>query len=469
KSDQNFYISNFKLFLMAKFSIHKKLFIILILGLILPLLILFTINAKEDFFQILSRSKDTTPIFSGTIEQAVRHQIPSIARYHNNFNTILVGNSRLANVIPSEVEQLLPNSTIRKFPLPGAGFQEISYVTDYILEQNKKVTKVFMIFMLSDLYSPNSRNSLFPLPERIYDTNKYNDFIELLNPDLLKYDQYKKNIKLHKLSKVDCSISDCIKEQLDVFASWYPGYIHLFDRPKRISNLLSIDLNINVQNINTEILTKFKSTQSIDSTSKQLLEANIKKYLIPLIDKFPHINFNIILMPKVAPYEYVYINEHFYALDELTKHLSDKENINTYAFGNQPWLKDFRLWRDHYHFHPEVSRYVMMKISKNENNINKYTLNKYKKSVISNLSSWQIPENWLPAYKDDEDPDSKGLTDLEVARIVYNEPKMTKKEFDKILDRVDIESLVHKYYSNIGLPEKTIFNEIASLLKSSNN
>lgn len=448
---------------MKRASVHKKIFLILILGLILPLLILFATNAKDDFFQILSKSRDNPPIFSGGIEQAVRHQIPSIVRYHNDFDTILIGNSRLANVIPSEVEQLIPNSKIRKFPLPGASFQETAYVTDYILSRNQKVNEVFIVLMFSNLYSAENRNAGFPLPERLYDTNKYNDFIEFLDPDLLKYDQYKKNIKRHKLSKVDCNVSDCIKDQLDVFASWYPGYVHLFNRPKRISNLVSRALSIDIGNIENEIPIKSKSVQKIDSSSKDSLETNITKHLIPLINKFPDIGFNIVFMPKVVPHEQRSMNKNFHALEELTKQLSDNKNINIYAFGNQPWLKDFRLWRDDYHFHPEVSRYVMMKVAKNENNINKGTLRKYKKSVIKNISTWKVPRIWIPDNKDDVDIDSRGFTDLEVARIIYNKPKMTKREFDRMLHRVDIQAIVHQYYSGIGLPERTIFNDVADI------
>ena len=145
-----------------------------------------------------------------------------------------------------------------------------------------------------------------------------------------------------------------------------------------------------VNQLNPSLLNKF----SIIKTGQQFLSFSaIDKHLVPLLKRYPNINFYIIVPPFSKNYYHNFYNKNSRNFEEiigffkqLVECCSTFRNVQLYGFDDCYFTLNLRNYHDLEHASPEISRFMLYSIFNKKHQLTTQNLDTYLKNFIEGLN-----------------------------------------------------------------------------------
>ena len=407
-----------------------KYSIILIFALIFPTLSVVGYNFYIDPFQIIHKNfKKPYILFGGRGTDRYQH-----AGIINNYpvQSIILGNSRSANFLPSKLEKELKVKNPYSLTMDGAPIFEQAFPARYALETKNVEYVLWGVSGKTLMQKSNQRNIKMQLPDYLYDENRFNDLQFFLTFDFLKYQRQKELRKLEIINDPDPKKKQ--QQEFDQATSWYKKHAISFDRPLFVAGQIfkKKELNysqfqmgklkpLNANVFRGEINKNKKFIQKMLDRSN----GNIRKNILPLVEENPEVMFDFAFtaFPTVrGQFDKIYRSMLYVAslltLKNFTTLMSEYPNVRVFAFGLENFTDELRLYKDPGHYHIEVNNFIIESIGQNKNYLNKYNIEDYLVLFDKKISQYRLPEKWNPILKNRISAKGKKISLVEARKLM---------------------------------------------------
>lgn len=268
-------------------------------------------------------------------EYAEIYANPGIAKNYD-YNAVLLGSSMVENTDVSEIDQLFGCKTI-KVPYSGASSYNHKVILDVCYSSGHKIEKVFWSLdeyaLTTDKDTPR-----YPLPDYLYDGNKFNDLSYLLNLDISYFYTLK-------------DLVGTIKHQhqpLMKDGSWIKDE-SVYCKENALG---SISYPMEQKESAGELLNQ-----------KNLTE-NLQQNILPFIEAHPETEFNFYMVPYSILYWYQQkqngtLEAEIYDAKTAVGEILKYDNVKVYFFQDEKEIiTNFELYKDYTHFKPEINSWM---------------------------------------------------------------------------------------------------------------
>lgn len=260
------------------------------------------------------------------------NQNPGMAK-NMDYDSVILGSSMTVNFNTDWFFELMGLNTI-KLSYSGAFPKDQANIMDIIFQSGKDISAVFLGIDIIT-YSGGVEETKYPIPEYLYDFNRWNDIPYLLNKDVL-------------LQYILRPLADPDKTDLaTVYKSWWTDdyyniqwVMHNYTPPEAVEE--EADPESYIQNI----------------------KANLDANICPYIENNPNTQFYIFYPPySILFWNDVLAENHMEATireyEYICERLLEYENVKMFFFPNQEWIIcDLNNYADYSHYHPDINRYM---------------------------------------------------------------------------------------------------------------
>jgi len=258
---------------------------------------------------------------------------PGIAK-HFEYDSLITGSSMVQNFRTSYFEEVLEVNAI-KVPYSGASLRNINIILDIALRNNPDLKTVYL-GLDQHMLKRDFEETRDPLPYYLYDENLFNDVNYLLNKDVLFR---------HLAASILATILGKAPTSFDDFSSFQDQ--HTFSQ----YSTLSSESNI------TRISTPYASLEEVI----ELANDNLRYNILPLVERYPNVEFVILFPPYSIIYWYRNYTEHEIGiLAHTIASLISYENVRLYFFQNIPSIiTNLYNYKDYTHYSADINTYMV--------------------------------------------------------------------------------------------------------------
>ncbi|WP_246943860.1 hypothetical protein [Bacillus pinisoli] len=300
-----------------------------------------------------------------------RWQVVGLAKNYE-YNTIILGTSMTENFIPSEVNQIFPNTETLKLSLSGSSAHEQNKIAEIAFHNNEIKNVIWGIDYFSLGNDPNYVKEEFP--KFLYDNNNFNEIGYLLNISITKYSLYS---IFHKLSPMLAELFATLVvlkekpvENLDYLYYWAHG--------------MDFSNEIVMEDYKTTVQKDLgRNEEFSDTFSLDRLKENIDTNIVPIIMENQDTNFylfyppySILMNKRIFDKNPTNIDNIIKSREYLFNELKDYDNVKIYDFSHdEDIVFNLNNYKDISHYSPEINKKILQDISKGnflvtETNIN---------------------------------------------------------------------------------------------------
>lgn len=304
-----------------KFCIQAYGLIIAILGMIL----IFTIIV-DPLFQYHK------PFFNIYIVNE-RYQNPGILK-NFDYDAILTGSSMTENFKVSWFNDIGEN--IVKVPFAGGYSKDFNNVFKIAFDTHD-IKIVYYGIDIFHIFTQNSNETRFELPEYLYDKNFLNDVKYIFNKDIFFN---------YTISNIEYLIKHIVKDN-DLAYNW--NNIHSFGKEKVLQNYSKSE--------EVELPINYYMTQ---------YESNMKN-IVEYIERYPNTTFKIFFPPySILNYDNSKIDAQIAVTKRVMEDLLKYENVELYYFQNiKDIITNLDNYRDYSHYSEDINYYMYICMCKN--------------------------------------------------------------------------------------------------------
>lgn len=281
----------------------------------------------DPFFQYHAPHKDFPYVVDNQMNQN-----PGMAK-NMEYDSVILGSSMTVNFNTNWFRELMGLNTI-KLSYSGAFPKDQANIMDIIFDSRNTIDAVFLGIDIIT-YSGGVEETKYPVPEYLYDNNRWNDIPYLLNKDVL-------------LQYILRPLADPDKTDLaTVYKSWWTDdyyniqwVMHNYTPPEAVAE--EADPESYIENI----------------------KVNLDTNICPYIENNPDTRFYIFYPPySILFWNDVLTENHMEATmreyEYITERLLSYDNVEVYFFPNQEWIIcDLNNYADYSHYHPDINRYM---------------------------------------------------------------------------------------------------------------
>lgn len=293
------------------------------------ILIICTVIVIDPFFQY----HKPLSFFPYTIDNDIS-QNPGMAK-NMEYDSVLLGSSMVVNFETNWFDELMGLSTL-KLPYNGAYPKDISNIMKVVTESGQQLDTVFYGIDVS-YFNGDVKETKYPIPEYLYDTNPWNDIPYLLNKDILL------NYILKPLMSGDpaTDLSSVYNSEWWMIAFYGKDrVISEYTIPEKCQDICDPDMYIDP------------------------LISNLEENIAPMIGDNPNTKF-VIFFP---PYSILYWYNHMQSnqIDAVLKeyqvaieYLLQFDNVSLFYFQNmEDTICNLDNYRDYVHYCQAINRYM---------------------------------------------------------------------------------------------------------------
>ncbi len=322
---------------------NAKKWIIILLSLLL--VFVFTFATVMYFTDPLLQYGSEKSIFS-YYEYTEMYSNPGIAKNYT-YDTVLVGTSMIQNTNVDECDELLGCDMVR-LPYSGGTTYNMKTILDVCFENNSGIEQVYWELDQFQILG-SSTTPRYPLPEYLYNNSIWDDASYLLNLDIFYH--YTVNNVLGTLRGQVASA----ERRGDTFSGTFSreALIQSYSRPP-----ISVD-------------------HSSFSQQKSIVDANLNRNILPLLESHPDTKFTFIFVPFSMLYWDSDLRKgNFDAVMDATLYtiqtLLEYENAEVYFFQDR-WdiATNLDNYKDLSHFGPWINSYITQAIATEDGKLTK--------------------------------------------------------------------------------------------------
>lgn len=264
-----------------------------------------------------------------------------IAR-HFDYDAIITGNSLCQNFSTSQYDELFGTSSV-KLPYSGAGYKEIWESLGRALEYNDGVKEVLVCMDLQDLDREADWERYEGNPTYLYDDNVFNDIKYIFNKDA---------IYRGALYNLIWTVTGHESTSMDEYSSW---------ERETGPEVACASLQIIPNDVDPD-------GWSYDDEDEERVRNNVYSNIIPVIEKYPQVEFKIVVPPSsVARWaEYCLNNQVEYRIDGLEYALGELillPNVEIYAFDDAyDVTTNLDLYSDTIHYNASINEWMLKSV-----------------------------------------------------------------------------------------------------------
>lgn len=279
-----------------------------------------------------------------------------IAR-HFDYDAIITGNSLCQNFSTSQYDELFGTNSV-KLPYSGAGYKEIWESLGRALEYNDGVKEVLVCMDLQDLDREAEWERYEGNPTYLYDDNVFNDIKYIFNKDA---------IYRGTLYNLIWTITGHESTSMDEYSSW---------ERETGSKQACASLNYISEDVDPD-------GWRFDDSDEERIRNNVYSNIIPVIEKYPRVEFKIIIPPSsIARWaEYCLNNQVEYRISGLEYALGELislQNVEVYAFDDAyDVTTNLDLYSDTIHYNSSINAWMLHCIYDNRHRVDKNNINEY--------------------------------------------------------------------------------------------
>lgn len=295
-----------------------------------------------------------------------------------DFDSIILGTSMLENTSSLYAGNILGDKFIN-LSVSGSNFEERSYILDYVLKSKKIKTVLYSV----DLFCFFEKN------KNLDWTIIYNDSQFIASKIYLQRDFLKFLFNVDKRKFVTP----------DELIYWYPYFESAFGGFK---NFIETNNHNYGAVINWIAATLKNKKKGITNTALKRNEINelqkiIDLYFTTVVQNNPQTNFYYIIPPywRGAYTGFLYSNHNEYVRhQEMIKYLvqvsHNYNNMFVYFFETEPFLDDFKNYKDTTHYHPNINNYMIDCIKMKKNLLTVDNVDEYLKKAEEMAKNFDI-------------------------------------------------------------------------------
>lgn len=357
----------------------KKFFLIVVT---LPFLIfagMTAINMALDPDHILKRGDSYPFMHSG-------RKYYKNAGVINNYEirNIAVGGSLIANLIPSEVEAAMGWKDVYSLNLNASDATTVAAITKYALKKHKIDNVLFSLQpeRLSTIPADqqgkkgSERNFLY-----LYDDNRLNDLMVFAQMPTLFVRNYLEGKKQEE--GIANRFPGLGKAQLaqatkDLYSQYMVSLYRDFNRPLFISSLETTD----------------HEPAALTEQHRKNLQENYEQHIKPIVEANPSTQFYFIVEPSSYLGRRLQADIFTNGLKYLVGLLSRYPNVKIFAFANDEFNGDLRLFKDIDHSHIEISRFVIASLARGSHRLTLQNIDNYIEHFNEIMKEYRVPALW---------------------------------------------------------------------------
>ena len=284
-----------------------------------------------------------------------------IAR-HFDYDAIITGNSLCQNFSTSQYDELFGTNSV-KLPYSGAGYKEIWKSLGRALEYNDGVKEVLVCMDLQDLDREAEWERYEGNPTYLYDDNVFNDIKYIFNKDA---------IYRGTLYNLIWTVTGHENTSMDEYSTW---------ERETGPEVACASLQLIPDDVDPD-------GWSYDEDAEERIHNNVYSNIIPVIEKYPQVEFKIIIPPSsIARWaEYCFNNQVEYriaGLEYALRELISLQNVEVYAFDDAyDVTTNLVLYSDTIHYDSETNGWIVNEVYNNRHSISDgVSLQSYIKSI----------------------------------------------------------------------------------------
>ena len=264
-----------------------------------------------------------------------------IAR-HFDYDAIITGNSLCQNFSTSQYDELFGTNCV-KLPYSGAGYKEIWESLGRALEYNDGVKEVLVCMDLQDLDREADWERYEGNPTYLYDDNVFNDIKYIFNKDA---------IYRGALYNLIWTVTGHESTSMDEYSSW---------ERETGPEVACASLQIIPNDVDPD-------GWNYDDEDEERVRNNVYSNIIPVIEKYPQVEFKIVVPPSsVARWaEYCLNNQVEYRIDGLEYALGELillPNAEIYAFDDAyDVTTNLDLYSDTIHYNASINEWMLKSV-----------------------------------------------------------------------------------------------------------
>jgi hypothetical protein len=352
---------------ISPFKRHALLIIVLAM---LPLMVVGGMNFTVDPLQIYRKQNFGEPRFYSDQRFQNAGKIKSYLP-NDDYKTIIIGHSHSDNFIPSKVQMLLKSGKTLKLTIGGSTPREQYLMVSQALEKGNINTVIWGIganFKGNDPYKYNKRR-LFP--HYLYSESIFDDSPYLLSLDILQFSFEQLQGKLGW------------ETDLDMLNYW-------MDR--RVKSYAVFNSKKNLRKLENR-LAKIKQKSETLPQIKGKRYPNVKVNLLPIIKKYPNVNFVLFFTPSYyLRYTNVRLYLDIFSLQQTVVDAMDQfPNVRVFGFDDYSTIGgNAANYRDMGHYHSGVNMYILQAIRDDRHRLTSSNFAEYESIVRRNILRFKI-------------------------------------------------------------------------------
>lgn len=267
---------------------------------------------------------------------------------HYDYNAAFVGSSMVENATVSELDELFGCKTI-KVPFSGATCYNNKVILDVCFHSENKIDYVFWALdenaLKADYMTPHH-----PLPDYLYDEDKFNDLSYLLNMDIFYF---------YTLQDVFYTIKG--KKQIMMRDGSWVKDESVYCKENALA---SVEEPMEEQ--------ENKDEQYYEENFRKNLDCNI----LSLVDSHPETTFVFYLPPYSISYWYMedqdgLLDAEFKKLRTAFKEILSRDNTEIHFFQNEEAIiTNLDYYKDYTHYKPEINSWMSREIYSKSHAVN---------------------------------------------------------------------------------------------------
>jgi len=268
-----------------------------------------------------------------------RELTAGLAKNFPNYETAIIGSSMTENFRASFVNRELKTSTL-KLSMSGMTAHEMHSVLKTVLQDNPHIKNVIIVLDIHNFSGDKTRIRTNLFPSYLYDNDPLNDIYYLLNKDTIRF-------TFRALKHLD--------ETTDFDELWYTA--DSFEYSKKAV-------------LRKYVPGAYGPDFASEKYKKEILQESFDYNLLPLIQNYPNVRFNILY----PPYSFLvykdmqkkgWLEEAF----SFKRYLLDLDQSNLFMYDFQ-CLADItgnlQIYRDIAHYAPSINDYMITSIKENK-------------------------------------------------------------------------------------------------------
>lgn len=400
--------------------------LVLVLVLVLPTALAFTLNIAADPFQILSRDAPEETAFLSKRGQD-RYQMPGVIRHYQP-QSIIVGHSLAANFQPTRVERVLGWDSVYNLTLKGSTIYEHRRVATFALA-NAAIDRVMWLFFPANLrlpavvYTPR-----MTFPEYLYDDSRFNDlrFFVTLPRNLADYREEKARVRA-MLRELRAETGAPVDAR-DYATNWQLTQDNRFNAVDEIVDEILGDYAGRPGAYRKALAQSFPLLKPGDIAGLTIaadddFHANLQTNLLAVVAANPGVDFVFIPMPPLTTlhWQHLRVSEpgtyrnYLAYLRDFTRAMAAFDNVSVHLFGLSPLADDIRLYRDHGHYHQAVNEAMLEDIAAGSGAVDEVSVNSYLSEFDRKVTGYRL-HKYQPVAVPGQDQWREGALDLQAGR-----------------------------------------------------